>query len=111
MTISLLTIGDELLNGDLADTNTAAIAKRLGEESYLIQRSETVGDQLEIMVDALRRHAQQADAVIVTGGLGPTEDDRTAKAAAAAFERPLALNDVALQQIRERFRAWNRPMH
>lgn len=111
MNIAILTIGDELLNGDLADTNTARIASVLGSHSFPVRESATVGDREEDIVAALLRFAGRCETVIVTGGLGPTDDDRTARAAARAFSRPLSLNHQALQQIRERFRAWNRTMH
>ncbi len=111
MKIAILTIGDELLNGDLADTNTAAIARILMDSSLPVCEAATVGDRKETIAAALQRLADTHDAVIVTGGLGPTEDDRTSKAAAHAFVRPLVLNDKALKQIRARFRAWKREMH
>ena len=111
MKIAILTIGDELLNGDLADTNTAAIARRLFTESLPVQEAATTGDREADIAAALQRLAASHDAVVVTGGLGPTEDDRTATAAAVACKRPLVLNDRALQQIRERFRSMQRRMH
>ena len=111
MKIAILTIGDELLNGDLADTNTAAIARILMDSSLPVREAATVGDREKDIVAALQRLAGTHDMVVTTGGLGPTEDDRTARAAARAFERSLSLNDKALLQIRARFRAWKREMH
>lgn len=111
MKIATLTIGDELLNGDLADTNTAAIARVLMDHALTVRESATIGDEEGDIVATLQRLAKAHDAVIVTGGLGPTEDDRTARAAARAFERSYSLNDKALRQIRERFQAWQREMH
>jgi nicotinamide-nucleotide amidase len=111
MKIAILTIGDELLNGDLADTNTATIARALMAHSLPVREAATSSDHEEEIVSALQRLAGTNDSVIVTGGLGPTEDDRTAKAAARAFDRSLSLNDKALLQIRARFRAWQREMH
>ena len=111
MRIAILTIGDELLNGDLADTNTAAIAQRLADHSLPVREAATSSDLEDDIIVALQRLANANDAVIVTGGLGPTEDDRTSKAAARAFNRSLSLNDKALEQIRTRFRTWRREMH
>ena len=111
MKIAILTIGDELLNGDLADTNTAAIASTLMDNALPVREAATVGDREEDIVAALLRLAKTHDVLIATGGLGPTEDDRTSRAAARAFERPLSLNIKALDQIRARFRAWQREMH
>ncbi|MDT8441400.1 MAG: CinA family nicotinamide mononucleotide deamidase-related protein [Desulfuromonadales bacterium] len=109
--IAVLTIGDELLNGDLPDSNTADIGRLLAGASYQVIESVTVGDDDEQIATALQRLAGLYRVVIVTGGLGPTDDDRTARAAARACGRPLQLNDRALAQIRERFRERNRPMH
>ncbi|MEJ2520198.1 MAG: molybdopterin-binding protein, partial [Desulfuromonadales bacterium] len=111
MKIALLTIGDELLNGDLADTNTAEIARQLFADGFRLHLSVSTGDQLADIATMLKHLVAEHDAVIVTGGLGPTEDDRTARAAARAFDRPLALHDTALDQIRARFRQWQRAMH
>lgn len=111
MKIAILTIGDELLNGDLADTNTAAIARALQDHALPVREAATIGDDEEDVVVTLQRLAVTHDAVIVTGGLGPTEDDRTSRAAARAFGRSLSLNDKALQQIRTRFLSWKREMH
>lgn len=111
MKIAILTIGDELLNGDLADSNTRTIANRLAEDSLTLAETSTVGDREEDIARAILRLSADNDAVIVTGGLGPTEDDRTAKAAAQAFNRPLALNDAALKQIQARFQFMKREMH
>lgn len=111
MNIAILTIGDELLNGDLSDTNTAAIAGRLLEEGLRVREAACVGDREDDIAASLQRLAGSHEVVIVTGGLGPTDDDRTARAAARAFGKPLRLNDEALGQVRERFRVWGRPMH
>ena len=111
MEIAILAIGDELLNGDQPDTNTTAIARLLGEHALSIRESACVRDREEEIAAALNRLAATAQAVIVTGGLGPTADDRTARGAARALGVPLSLDPAALQQIRERFRTWGRPMH
>jgi nicotinamide-nucleotide amidase len=111
MNIAILTIGDELLNGDLADTNTVAITSRLMNNSLPVHEATTIGDCEKDIIMTLQRLAKTHEAIIVTGGLGPTEDDRTARAAARAFERPLSLNMKALEQIKDRFRSWQRDMH
>lgn len=110
MKIAILTIGDELLLGDIPDTNASAIAQALLEMSLFVSELSTVGDHEDQIATALTRIASKHDTVIVTGGLGPTRDDLTAKAAARAFNRPLALNDLALKSIRERFKNMRRTM-
>lgn len=111
MLIAVLTIGDELLNGDQPDTNTAAIARILGEHALIIREAACVRDREDEISAALNRLAAAHQAVIVTGGLGPTADDRTARGAARALGIPLSLDPTALRQIRERFQGWGRAMH
>ena len=111
MNIAVLAIGDELLNGDQPDTNTAAIARLLGEQSLAVHESACVRDREVEIAAALNRLAATHQAVIVTGGLGPTGDDLTARGAARALGIPLTLDPTALQQIRECFLRWGRPMH
>lgn len=111
LSIAVLTIGDELLDGSLSDSNTARIATLLGAQGLVLRESLTIGDREADIISALLALVKQQDVVIVTGGLGPTADDLTARATAKAFNRRLVLNDEALQQIREYFLALARPMH
>jgi len=111
VSIAVLTIGDELLDGSLSDSNTARIATLLGAQGLSLRESLTIGDREADIITALLSLVKQQDVVIVTGGLGPTADDLTARAAAKAFNRRLVLNDEALQQIREYFLTLGRPMH
>lgn len=109
--IGVVTIGDELLNGEMADTNTAAIADALGRYGYALRESISVGDVENDIIEILQEMARKRDVVIVTGGLGPTNDDLTARAAARAFSRRLVLNEEALAGIRGYFQRRGRPMH
>lgn len=111
LSIAVLTIGDELLDGSLSDSNTARIATQLGTHGLVLRESLTIGDREADIITALLSLVKQQDVVIVTGGLGPTADDLTARAAAKAFNRRLVLNAEALQQIREYFLALGRQMH
>ena len=99
--IAVLTTGSELLNGDLSDTNTAAVARILNRHGYRIRYSLSVADNEQDIGTALNYLCRQVQVVIVTGGLGSTGDDRTARAAAKLLGRPLAINDEALQMIRD----------
>lgn len=101
MKISTLSIGDELLCGTVVDTNAATIAARLSDRGVTVQRHLLVGDSGSAIREALDLLAGGSDAVIVSGGLGPTLDDLTAQAAAAATGRPLVLNGEALHRMRE----------
>jgi len=109
--IAVLTVGDELLNGEIADTNTARIAAVLGRHGFRLSASLTVGDLEEEIAQALRDLALRHDVVIVSGGLGPTRDDLTARSAASAFERPLSLSAEAMESIRNFFERLGREMH
>lgn len=111
LSIAVLTIGDELLDGSISDSNTARIASLLGTHGLVLRESLTIGDREPDIISALLALVKQQDVILVTGGLGPTADDLTARAAAKAFNRRLVLNDEALQQIREYFLTLGRPMH
>ncbi len=108
--IAVLTTGDELLSGDLADTNTGTIAAILARHGFRLRCSLSVPDQEKEIEAALRYLNQHAQAVIVTGGLGSTGDDLTARAAARALGRSLVINEEALEMVRSWFSSRNRPM-
>ena len=77
MKAEIITIGDEILIGQIVDTNSAWIAARLNEAGFTVVRKLTVGDDRREIADAVEGAMRTADAVIVTGGLGPTKDDIT----------------------------------
>ncbi len=102
--IELLTIGDELLLGFTVDTNAAFLARTLAELGVEIVRRGTVGDEPEEIAGAVREALERTGAVITTGGLGPTADDRTRPAIARLFGRELVRDERILAQIEARFR-------
>jgi nicotinamide-nucleotide amidase len=97
----IIAVGDEVLSGHTQDTNSGFLAARAFAAGYPVHRIEVVADRLEDVVDAIRRAvADPAVArVAVCGGIGPTPDDRTFEAVAAALERPLEENATALANI------------
>jgi len=99
--LSTLSIGDELICGEVVDTNSCHIAARLYDRGIRVLRHLTVGDDEDEIVAALRELASASDAVIVTGGLGPTSDDLTAAAAARAAGTELELSDQALEHLEQ----------
>lgn len=109
--IAVLATGSELLSGERSDTNSARIARMLGSAGFKLSEVRVVDDREEEIARTLTELAGQYELVIVTGGLGPTADDLTARAAARACQRRLTLNDEALQLIRRHFRRLNREMH
>lgn len=106
MRIETVCTGDELLTGLTADTNSpffqTQLLERVGET---VRRNVVVGDTREDIIEALREAAARSDAVLVSGGLGPTTDDLTAECAAAFAQVPLVQSAEALQHLEERFRA------
>src|SRR3954468_763273 len=84
-TAAILIIGDEILSGRTQDTNLRDIARYLGVHGVDVAEARTVPDVLEEIVDALNALRSRYDYVVTTGGIGPTHDDITADAIAAAF--------------------------
>lgn len=109
-TVAVLATGSELLSGELSDSNGAVIARQLAGIGLALSEIRVVGDGESEIADALQQLAARYRIVITTGGLGPTGDDLTARAAARASQRKLALNDEALQQIRDHFRKLQRDL-
>jgi nicotinamide-nucleotide amidase len=101
MKISTLSVGDELICGQVTDTNAGTIAAALLDKGLRVQRHMTVGDSEPDIIEALLELGKSSEAVIVTGGLGPTADDLTARAAARATGRRLVLNDQAKAHVRD----------
>ncbi len=110
MRVELLTIGAELLLGYTIDTNAAFMARALSEIGVAVVRHDTVGDDPELIARAMRDGLERTGAVITSGGLGPTADDRTRNGLAAAFERELLTDPEALAQVERRFRLFGREM-
>jgi len=96
-------IGNELVSGEVADANAFFMADALTERGFSVTRVSMVGDQEGQIQDALLQSRDRAEAVIISGGLGPTSDDLTTAAAAKAFGESLVLHEESLEQIRERF--------
>ncbi|MGV8074601.1 MAG: CinA family nicotinamide mononucleotide deamidase-related protein [Syntrophobacteraceae bacterium] len=97
---SLLTIGDELLLGDIPNGNAHHIACELRSRGFRLDRIITIGDREEEIAEVLSRCPGGCRFVIVTGGLGPTDDDRTCAAVSRAFNLPLATNPIFLNQLK-----------
>jgi nicotinamide-nucleotide amidase len=104
MKIEIITIGDELLFGQILDTNAAFISEKATEAGGQVVWRTTVGDDPETITESIGRAMQRADMVITTGGLGPTSDDVTKKAICKFFKRPLIFYDKILKKIENRFK-------
>lgn len=108
--IAILTTGDELLSGEITDSNTSTIAGILSTYGYRLRCSLSVPDQEKEIIAALQYLIGHVQFIIVTGGLGPTGDDRTARAAAKTLGQPLVVNEEALDMVHQWFTRRKRRM-
>lgn len=108
--VEMLSTGDEVLHGQIVDTNAAWLADYFFNQGVPLSRRNTVGDKLEDLVDVLRERSQHADILIVNGGLGPTSDDLSAEAAAQALGEELVLHEAWLDHMTRFFEERGRVM-
>ncbi len=95
--------GDELIQGQIVDSNAAWLSRKLNLMGFLIRRHSAVGDDVSELTQVLTDISLRADVCVCTGGLGPTVDDLTAEAVSWAFGMSLQLDTIALEQIRQFF--------
>ena len=107
MKIGILTIGNELMNGRIADTNSSFIAREMNLQGWQVETMMSVGDDFETIKTRLHYLLTFTDAVICTGGLGPTADDITTAAVAKAFDLPLYTDEKVLACLKELFIRFN----
>jgi nicotinamide-nucleotide amidase len=110
MTAEIISIGTELLLGQIVDTDAAYLARRLSLLGVSVYHRTTVGDNLARAVGALRLALSRSDTVFLIGGLGPTMDDLTRDAIADALETPLLRDPTLVAQLTEFFSARGYPM-
>ncbi|MFW6436123.1 MAG: competence/damage-inducible protein A [Halococcoides sp.] len=99
MQVAILTVGEELLAGDTTDTNATWLAGQVTDRGVDVRRILTIPDDRALIADRVRVSHDGFDAVIVTGGIGGTPDDVTMAAVADAFDREMAVSDVALREV------------
>jgi nicotinamide-nucleotide amidase len=110
MRIGVISTGDELLRGEISDGNAAWIASEIHALGHAVSRIAVVGDDLERLTEELATAFSEHDLVLVGGGLGPTDDDLTARAAAAAVGAELERRSEAEAQVRAAFDRLGREM-
>lgn len=108
--VEMLSTGDEVLHGQIVDTNAAWLADFFFNQGLPLTRRNTVGDDLDSLVTVLRERSEQANVLIVNGGLGPTSDDLSALAAATAKGEGLILHEEWLETMTRFFAERGRPM-
>ena len=105
MNITIINIGDELLIGQVVNTNASTMSRLLTEAGMEVKRTVVVGDIHKDIWDAVDTAMSESDAVLVTGGLGPTKDDITKKLLCEYFNSELVENETALENVRRIFAA------
>lgn len=110
LNVEMLSTGDEVLHGQIVNTNAAWLADFFFNQGLPLTRRNTVGDDLDALVAILRERSEQADVLIVNGGLGPTSDDLSALAAATAKGEGLILHPEWLETMTRFFAERGRPM-
>ena len=103
MRAEIVMIGTELLLGQIVDSNSALLGRSLAAHGVNLFQKSTVGDNQARIEDTLARGLERADAVLTSGGLGPTVDDVTREAVAHLLDRPLELDPGLLEDLEERF--------
>jgi nicotinamide-nucleotide amidase len=104
MTAEIISVGTELLLGQIVDTDSAFLSRTLADLGINLYRKGTVGDNLARVVAMIREARERADLLILCGGLGPTEDDLTKEAVAEAFGEELVMDEAAAEHLRDIFR-------
>ncbi len=99
MTAHLLTIGDEILIGQIIDTNSAWMSRQLNLHGIAVVGKSSVGDTRQAIIDGVEHAATTAQVVIMTGGLGPTKDDITKKTLAGMFDSPMSLHQETYDRV------------
>ncbi len=110
MLAEIITIGDEILIGQIVDTNSAWMAKELNKVGIRVKQISSVSDDREHILKALAEAAGRANVIFITGGLGPTKDDITKKTLAEYFNVGMVENKYALDNVKRIFAKYNRPL-
>lgn len=103
MQAEIITIGDEILIGQIIDTNSAFISKELNKIGVSVYQITSIQDDKQHVLKALKEAEQNADIILITGGLGPTKDDITKHTICEYFNDTLIQNDAVLEQIEQLF--------
>jgi nicotinamide-nucleotide amidase len=109
-TIKLIAVGNEIIEGDIANAHTQTLSQQLRAAGFDIIGHEAVKDCTEDLIDAFDHAFRKADIVITTGGLGPTQDDLTKESAARYFEMPLVEHAPSMARIKLYFARFNKAM-
>jgi len=110
MLAEIITIGDEILIGQIVDTNSAWMAKSLNAIGIKVKQITSVSDDAEHIIEAIAQAEKRAKIILITGGLGPTKDDITKFTLARYFNMGMRRDQATLDHVTEIFRKYKRPM-
>lgn len=110
MLAEIITIGDEILIGQIVDTNSAWMAQKLNDAGIRVKQITSVSDDKDHILQALELASTRVSLIIMTGGLGPTKDDITKKTLAEYFGTGLRCDEDSLENVKRIFEKYNRPM-
>ena len=110
MLAEIITIGDEILIGQIVDTNSAWISQKLNDAGIRVKQISSVSDDREHILEALSLASGRADLIIITGGLGPTKDDITKKTLARYFNTGYRCDQESLENVKNIFAKYKRPV-
>ncbi|TKC10313.1 competence/damage-inducible protein A [Pedobacter polaris] len=110
MLAEIITIGDEILIGQIVDTNSAWMGRELNKIGIGVKQITSVSDNADHIIEALDEAQKRADVILITGGLGPTRDDITKLTLSRYFNMPLRRDKVTLDHVEALFAKFNRPM-
>jgi len=110
MRAEIITIGDEILIGQIVDTNSAWMAQKLNLAGISVKQISSVSDNREHIIEALNESKDRADLILITGGLGPTKDDITKKTLAEYFNIGFRLDTDALDNVKRIFEKYKAPL-
>ena len=103
MVAELISVGTEILMGNIVNTNAAYLSRKLAQIGVSVYYQSVVGDNEERLSLAIKQAISRADVVILSGGLGPTQDDLTKEVAAKVLGRTMSLDERSMERIREYF--------
>jgi len=110
MRAEIITIGDEILIGQIVDTNSAWMAQKLNLAGIKVKQISSVSDDRQHILEALNESKSRADLILITGGLGPTKDDITKKTLAEYFKTGYRLDQDALENVKRIFLKYKSPL-
>ena len=108
MTAEIITIGDEILIGQIVDSNSAYISRELNLIGISVYQISSVQDEKQHILNALKEASERADIILLTGGLGPTKDDITKSTFCEYFDDELRLNEDVLKHVEQLFEKYKK---